>query len=98
MAVPDPRPKAPGSQSTYKDRWEWRRRRETFPLRDAPPLELEKYWEHRDRFQHVRGLKWEKAGPFNYAGRVTSLVVDPRNPDKLFAGSAAGGVWRTDKG
>src|SRR6266849_694052 len=84
--------------SGYKDRWQWFHRRASYPLRDAPPLDLEKFWEHRDQFQNVRGLNWDKAGPLNYAGRVTSLVVDPHNPDKLFAGSAAGGVWRTDDG
>jgi hypothetical protein len=99
MAKLPAHPKAtPRSQSTYKDRWQWFHRRASYPLRDAPPLDLEKFWEHRDQFQNVRGLNWDKAGPLNYAGRVTSLVVDPHNPDKLFAGSAAGGVWRTDDG
>ncbi len=99
MAKLPAHPKAtPRSQSTYKDRWQWFYRRASYPLRDAPPLDLEKFWEHRDQFQNVRGLNWDKAGPLNYAGRVTSLVVDPHNPDKLFAGSAAGGVWRTDHG
>ncbi|HEV7887291.1 MAG TPA: hypothetical protein VGO92_07005, partial [Acidimicrobiales bacterium] len=29
------------------------------------------------------------------SGRITSLAVDPTNPDIVFAGAAGGGVWRT---
>src|SRR5207302_1579210 len=29
------------------------------------------------------------------AGRVTSLAVDPTNPNTVFAGSAGGGVWKS---
>jgi len=33
-----------------------------------------------------------------YAGRVTSLAVDPRNANTVFAGAAAGGVWKSTDG
>ncbi len=62
------------------------------------PSALEDFWSHQEKFIHVPGLKWEEAGPSNFAGRVTCLLVDPKNPDNLFAGSAAGGVWRTIDG
>lgn len=39
--------------------------------------------------------KWEAAGPFNIAGRVTSLAIHPKNRT-LFAGTAAGGIWRSE--
>jgi photosystem II stability/assembly factor-like uncharacterized protein len=46
-----------------------------------------------------RQPQWECAGPFNIAGRVTALVVDPANHDVILAGAAAGGVWRSrDRG
>ena len=80
-------------QGTEKDRAEWFFRRTSFPMRDAAPRELERFWENQEQFAHVHGVEWEEAGPFNFAGRVTSLVVDPHNPDKVFAGAAAGGVW-----
>ena len=41
---------------------------------------------------------WESIGPNNVGGRVRSLVIHPTNPNKLFAGSASGGVWTTDDG
>ncbi len=37
---------------------------------------------------------WEAAGPFNIGGRVTSLAYHPRQ-NVLFAGTSAGGVWRS---
>src|SRR6185295_6669830 len=42
---------------------------------------------------------WVALGPVGetgndgIAGRVISLAVDPRNPNRVFAGSASGGLW-----
>jgi photosystem II stability/assembly factor-like uncharacterized protein len=42
---------------------------------------------------------WQALGPVGIAGnqglggRVISLAVDPRNPNRVFAGSASGGLW-----
>ena len=80
---------------THKERTHWFLRRSTFPLRDAMPSALEDFWSQQQRFARVPGLVWEEAGPSNFAGRVTCLLIDPKNPGNLFAGSAAGGVWRT---
>ncbi len=41
---------------------------------------------------------WIPAGPSNIGGRITALVVDPSNPDVIYAGAAAGGVFRTTDG
>src|SRR6267142_7271698 len=42
---------------------------------------------------------WTFAGPTNIGGRLTSLAVDPTNPDHIWAGAAAGGVFEsTDRG
>jgi len=30
------------------------------------------------------------------SGRITAIEVDPRNPDRIYAGSASGGLWRSD--
>ncbi len=80
---------------THKDRSHFFLRRSTFPLRDAMPAALENFWLHQEKFIHVPHLNWEEAGPTNFAGRVTCLLIDPKNQNNLFAGSAAGGVWRT---
>lgn len=55
---------------------------------------------------------WEFVGPRNLqvapfdrdfgsgmppvSGRVQAVAYDPRNPDTIYAGSAAGGLWRSD--
>jgi photosystem II stability/assembly factor-like uncharacterized protein len=62
------------------------------------PAALEDFWSQQEKFTHVPRLNWEEAGPSNFAGRVTCLLIDPANPLNLFAGSAAGGVWRTVDG
>jgi photosystem II stability/assembly factor-like uncharacterized protein len=42
---------------------------------------------------------WVPTGPRNVGGRVRALVGHPTEPDTLFAGAAAGGVYRTrDRG
>ncbi len=81
------------SRTTYKDRYFWHNQRAPFPLRDAPPAELEKFWAAQRQAESRRHHHWECLGPFNVAGRVTALAIHPRDPDKWFAGSAAGGVW-----
>jgi photosystem II stability/assembly factor-like uncharacterized protein len=41
--------------------------------------------------------QWELAGPTNVGGRMTCLVCHPDKPDTIWAGSAAGGVWKSEK-
>ena len=46
------------------------------------------------------GPVWEELGPMPissgpYAGRVSALVCSPTDANRLFAGGADGGVWRT---
>ena len=42
---------------------------------------------------------WVQGGPFNVGGRLTALAVDPNDPDHVWAGAAAGGVFEsTDAG
>lgn len=38
---------------------------------------------------------WTPAGPFNVGGRLTALAVDPNDPDHVWAGAAAGGVFES---
>ena len=39
---------------------------------------------------------WVPIGPRNIGGRIRTLAQDPRNPNTLYAGSAIGGVWKTE--
>ena len=40
--------------------------------------------------------KWESIGPANFSGRVLAIHVDSRNPQKIYAGTAGGGLWISD--
>ena len=39
---------------------------------------------------------WVPIGPRNIGGRIRTLAQDPKNPNTLYAGSAIGGVWKTE--
>lgn len=44
-------------------------------------------------------LKWESAGPDNIGGRTRAMLIDRNNPNILYAGGVAGGLWKsTNKG
>lgn len=38
---------------------------------------------------------WVERGPDNIGGRTRSLVVNPANPNEMWAGAVGGGVWRS---
>jgi photosystem II stability/assembly factor-like uncharacterized protein len=38
---------------------------------------------------------WVAAGPLNVGGRLTDIEADPTNPNRVYAGAAAGGVFRS---
>ncbi len=46
----------------------------------------------------LEGLKIRNVGPAGMSGRVTAIDVELSNPQVIFAGTASGGVWRTDNG
>jgi photosystem II stability/assembly factor-like uncharacterized protein len=38
---------------------------------------------------------WTHLGPGNIGGRTRALLIDPANPDIMYSGGVAGGVWKT---
>lgn len=45
--------------------------------------------------QALSGM-WNAIGPDNgIGGRILSIAIDPTNSNKLFAGSASGGIWKS---
>ncbi len=40
--------------------------------------------------------EWEALGPKNFSGRTIGLTINPQNENTLWAGSASGGLWRTN--
>lgn len=41
---------------------------------------------------------WEDLGPGNFGGRTRSLVINPADPNIMYAGAVLGGVWKTTDG
>jgi len=41
---------------------------------------------------------WQFIGPTNFSGRMISIAVNPLNPNTVYAGAAAGGLWRSYTG
>ena len=39
---------------------------------------------------------WQSVGPTNIGGRITCLLLHPTNANIIYAGSAAGGVWKSN--
>jgi photosystem II stability/assembly factor-like uncharacterized protein len=47
---------------------------------------------------HFKNLKIRNIGPAGMSGRVTAIDVDLSNPDRIFIGTASGGVWKSESG
>jgi photosystem II stability/assembly factor-like uncharacterized protein len=41
---------------------------------------------------------WQFLGPGNVGGRTRALLIDPHDPDVMYAGAVSGGVWKTVDG
>jgi len=41
-------------------------------------------------------IAWQEMGPDDIGGRVRAIAVHPTIPHRLFVGSVAGGIWRSD--
>ena len=39
--------------------------------------------------------QWTSLGPGNVGGRTRALLINPSNPNVMYAGGVAGGVWKT---
>jgi photosystem II stability/assembly factor-like uncharacterized protein len=44
----------------------------------------------------VQAGNWTALGPGNIGGRTRAILLDPGNPNTMWAGSVGGGIWRTD--
>ena len=41
---------------------------------------------------------WASMGPINFAGRTIAIAINPLNPNTIYTGTAAGGLWRSHTG
>lgn len=89
-----PRPKL---RSTHKVRSEWFRDSAAYPFRDisAESVARERRRAKRVLASHAPAGRWRLIGPTNIGGRMTAIVCDPADPDVVWAGAAAGGVWHS---
>jgi hypothetical protein len=46
----------------------------------------------------VYSYRWTPIGPGNIGGRVRSILIHPTDTNKMWAGSVAGGIWKTTDG
>jgi photosystem II stability/assembly factor-like uncharacterized protein len=83
--------------SSHKKRSVWFRARASWPVREARVHILVS---ERKRVEKTLPapdtVVWKSIGPTNIGGRMTSIVFHPDNPDWIWAGAAAGGVWKSD--
>ena len=88
---------------TQKLRHEVAVQRFAAPARDAAPRDQEEFWLNRHKYPKAANALWQDAGPCNFTGRITCLAGDPKTllaensttPSVLYAGSAAGGLWKS---
>lgn len=41
---------------------------------------------------------WQYFGPYDVGGRTRAIVIDPNDPESMWVGSVAGGVWHKSSG
>src|SRR5881396_3660683 len=95
----DLKPRAPKLRlSGHKRRSVWFQARSSWPFREAPVRTLvrERNRVKQDLPTPKRAALWRCVGPTNIGGRITSVVCHPENPDCIWAGAAAGGVWQSN--
>jgi photosystem II stability/assembly factor-like uncharacterized protein len=104
ILLPALRTKSTGARvrlTQHKVRSRWFQARSAWPVREAPVQTLIR---ERDRVAKTlapvsgenTAASWECVGPTNIGGRITSLICHPKHPERLWAGAAGGGVWRSN--
>jgi photosystem II stability/assembly factor-like uncharacterized protein len=87
---------APGPRLTnHKVRSVWFQARAAWPVREASVsalVEARRAVAASPTTPHLQA-QWQLIGPTNIGGRCTSLVCDPNKPDRIWIGTAGGGVW-----
>ena len=48
--------------------------------------------------ENWKNLNFRNIGPAGMSGRITAIDVDLSNPDRIYVGSASGGVWLSENG
>ncbi|MBL0174019.1 MAG: hypothetical protein IPP94_01935 [Ignavibacteria bacterium] len=96
-----PRKNTEGPRSGALEALQYFARSRTYPLRDAPAGAFgAAYFRHNapmSRFSAQSApSRWTSLGPNNVGGRTLAIAVNPLNPNTIWAGSASGGLWRSE--
>ncbi len=79
-----------------------------YPEAEIPPAKYQEAFDNTEaRIQRIRPGRavqggyvepdpWRQIGPKNVGGRTNAIAINPLDPRIMFAGSASGGLWRTD--
>lgn len=92
--------------------WFWKGRLQsdgTFPRPSLYLSELQKIQSRKPIESEQSSKQWKELGPsapdmpgplssWNGIGRVNVIEISPKDPNVLYAGSAAGGIWRSTNG
>ncbi len=77
----------------------WFEKQRAYPFDDIPYDEriksLEYVRENMNYSQTYRYTNWILVGPTNVEGRITTVAIDPTNPQIVYTGCANGGVWKS---
>ncbi|NET33656.1 MAG: hypothetical protein F6K19_16795, partial [Cyanothece sp. SIO1E1] len=70
----------------------------SYPERDIPNEGFTKAYNHLQVFKKksTANTNWQSMGPVNIGGRTLALAIRPDNPNIIFAGSASGGLWKSE--
>ncbi len=85
----------------YPSDWYYSQR--AYPNNDVNPEAYLEAARQAQVFQNQRlmtrgATNWVLAGPTNGGGRITSLAVHPSNPQTIYIGAAAGGIFKSTNG
>jgi photosystem II stability/assembly factor-like uncharacterized protein len=98
---PEQKSSSEGKKKQYPSDWYFTQR--AYPYDSINPEAYLDAARQAQSFQK-RGLltrnaaNWLLAGPNNGGGRITSLAVHPSNPQTIYVGAAAGGIFKTTNG
>ncbi len=81
--------------------FEWWHGQRVYPNEELPKSAFWEAWQARalmpvDEAADLRGAGWTSIGPDNVGGRMLCVEVDPSNANRVWAGAASGGLWRSD--
>jgi PKD repeat protein len=92
-------------------RWEWFTEQRTYPSGDRTKINnaFKDYYlqaAQKSSLQQKQSGNWQELGPFSWQstsyspglGRVNVVMEDPSNSNILYAGTPAGGLWKSTNG